>query len=447
MNKTTIKDIVNNKLCVGCGLCISESEDSKMILNDEGFLVPDITKEFNDNAIKVCPFNPHPEKEVEDEDQLAALFLDTKNMKYEFTLGHFYGGYIGNSKNYRPTSSSGGLGTYVFQKLLDKGIVDHLFIVQSHDGAYAYEWFEKGNDIKTTSKTRYYPVSLERLFLEIDNKKGKVAISGIPSFIKAVRLKQHYYPQYKEKIPFLVGIICGGIKSCFFSDYLAQKAGFKKEYTHAKYRIKDFDSTASDYSFGAEDLKGNIKTIKMREVGDMWGTSYFNCNAYDFASDVTAELADISLGDAWLKPYSDDGRGSNVFITRSKIAEEIIQEGLAKDELEFEEITTETLKLSQGGGIRHRQIGLKYRLKSQKKKGLLTPKIRKRILQNIPIEFQLVQKQRMKMRQKSIEVWKSTPNSLQFDKIMEADQKKLRLLTRVYHRIQIIKRKVRLKTI
>src|SRR5690554_6780848 len=101
MNKTTIKDIVNNKLCVGCGLCISESEDSKMILNDEGFLVPDITKEFNDNAIKVCPFNPHPEKEVEDEDQLAALFLDTKNMKYEFTLGHFYGGYIGRSEERR----------------------------------------------------------------------------------------------------------------------------------------------------------------------------------------------------------------------------------------------------------------------------------------------------------------------------------------------------------
>src|SRR5690554_374196 len=136
----------------------------------------------------------------------------------------------------------------------------------------------------------------------------------------------------------------------------------------------------------------------MREVGNMWGTSYFNCNAYDFGSDVTAELADISLGDAWLKPYSNDGRGTNVIITRSLLADKIIQEGLANGELEIDKISTETLKLSQGGGIRHRQIGLKYRLKLQKKKGLLTPQIRKRILQNIPIEFQLVQKQRMKMR-------------------------------------------------
>lgn len=447
MKKTTIKDIVNNKLCVGCGLCISESKNSKMILNDEGFLVPDITKEFNDVAIKLCPFNPYPEKEVEDEDILAALFLDTINMKREFTLGYFFGGYIGNAKAFRLTSSSGGLGTYVFQKILDKGIVDHLFIVQAYEGAYNYEWFEKGSDILKTSKTRYFPVSLERLFLEIDSKKGKVAISGIPSFIKAVRLKQHYYPEYKKKIPFLVGIICGGIKSSFFSDYLAQKAGFEKEYTKPKYRIKDFNSSANDYSFGAEDLKGNKKTIKMREVGNMWGTSYFNCNAYDFGSDVTAELADISLGDAWLKPYSNDGRGTNVIITRSLLADKIIQEGLANGELEIDKISTETLKLSQGGGIRHRQIGLKYRLKLQKKKGLLTPHIRKRILQNIPIEFQLVQKQRMKMRQKSLDVWKKTPNAVTFDQQMSADKFKLKLLTQFYHKLQGLKNKIGLKKI
>src|SRR5690554_6515702 len=120
MNKTTIKDIVNNKLCVGCGLCISESEDSKMILNDEGFLIPDITKEFNDNAINVCPFNPNPDKAVEDEEKLAKLFLETVTMNHEATIGHYIGAYIGHAEEFRATSSSGGLGTYVFQKLLEQ---------------------------------------------------------------------------------------------------------------------------------------------------------------------------------------------------------------------------------------------------------------------------------------------------------------------------------------
>lgn len=447
MKKVTIKDIVTNNLCVGCGLCISESKNSKMIWNDEGFLVPDITKEFTNKAIKLCPFNPNPDESVKDEDKLADLFLETSRTKEEATLGHFFGAYIGSAKEYRHTSSSGGLGTYIFQRLLERGIVDHLFVVQECEGAYGYEWFDKEGDIKKTSKTRYYPVSLERLFLEIDQKEGKVAVSGIPSFIKAIRLKQFYYPKYKEKIPFLVGIICGGIKSKFFSDYLAQKAGFDKDYTKPEYRIKDYNSSASDYSFGAVDKQGNEKCIKMRKVGNMWGTSYFNCNAYDFGPDVTAELADISLGDAWIKPYSEDGRGSNVIITRSSVADELIQKGILKGDLEIENISSETLKLSQGGGIRHRQVGLKYRMKLQKKKGLLVPHIRKRILRDIPFEFQLVQKKRMKMRQKSLDVWKENPDALIFDEKMASDKFQLKVLTRIYHKLQSTKRKVGLKDI
>ena len=50
----------------------------------------------------------------------------------------------------------------------------------------------------------------------------------------------------KEKIGFLVGIICGGIKSSFFTEYLAGKTGSSNnDYKKAEYRIKDFNSSAS----------------------------------------------------------------------------------------------------------------------------------------------------------------------------------------------------------
>lgn len=87
------------------------------------------------------------------------------------------------------------------------------------------------------------------MFREIDDKKGKVAVSGVACFIKAIRLKQYYKPEYKEKIPFLVGIICGGLKSSFFTDYLAQKTGIKGRYTKQDYRIIDVNSLSSDYAF------------------------------------------------------------------------------------------------------------------------------------------------------------------------------------------------------
>ncbi len=40
----------------------------------------------------------------------------------------------------------------------------------------------------------------------------------------------------------------------------------------------------------------------------MWGGGLFKANAYDFCDYVTTELADISLDDARLPRYNQDGK-------------------------------------------------------------------------------------------------------------------------------------------
>lgn len=445
MKKFTIKNIVQHDLCIGCGICISESKTASMVWNQYGFLVPDVTKEFEEDAIKVCPFNPQPENEVADEDQLAELFLTDAPHK-DPDIGHFHEIYVGYAQQFRSTSSSGGIGTYVLEQLLKQGIVDHLFIVKEVNGQYDYQWFDDYRQITQVSKTRYCPVSLEKLFLEIDQKPGKVAVSGIPPFLKAIRLKQYYYPEYREKIPFLIGIICGGWKSKFFTDYLAQKAGIKGNYYNQEYRIKDETSYALDYSFGAFDQNENFHQMKMKLAGNMWGTGLFNANASDFSDDVTAELADISLGDAWIQPYMKDGKGTSLFVTRSALAEQLIQEGIHKEDLSLETLALDQFIQSQKGAFRHRRIGLKYRLNELKKSNSLLLYKRKRILVNAPIEYQFVQKQRRKVRKASLEVWLKYKDVEKFDK--EMDQMKLELdrKTLWYHRLQKLRRILGFKT-
>ena len=442
-----IKDIVKSDLCIGCGVCVSESEGSlKMKLDDRGFHVPVQISDKKTNAVRVCPYNPNPDKEVADEDRLAEMFLSDAIHKDD-RIGSYHNIYVGISNRFRKTSSSGGIGTYVLEQLLTQGIVNHLFVVKEVDGKYAYQWFDKAEQIREISKTRYIPVTLEKLFLEIDQKEGKIAVSGIPPFLKAIRLKQYYHPQYKDKIAFLVGIICGGWKSTFFTDYLAQKSGIKGEYNNQQYRIKDDNSRAIDYSFGAYDESGSHHEMKMRTVGDMWGSSLFNSNASDFSDDVTAELADISLGDAWIDPYDKDGRGTSLFVTRSLLAEQIIKDGINKGELELEELSIDRFKQSQAGAFRHRQMGMKYRLKLLKKKKGLIPHKRKRLFENIPFEFKMVQKQRMLVRAKSIEYWQETKEAVEFEEKINPLRESLRKKTRVYHTVQKIKSKLGLNRI
>lgn len=435
-----IAQIVDNDMCIGCGLCTYKcpSDALTMVWNEKGFLIPELTGICDNDAscISVCPFNPAPVEAVKDETAIADIFLSNGTEVHD-KLGRLIGIYAAYSEEFRSTSSSGGIGTYIFDQLLDRGIVDHVFSVRSSDEAsthYEYKVSSSKQDLRDSSRTKYYPVTLGTVLPQIDRLEGNVAIVGVACFVKAIRLAQYHDPILKEKIPFIAGIICGGVKSKFFTEYLASKAGADYDNIQSpNYRIKDIISTASDYSFGCIDVTNkDYKKIKMREVGDMWGTGLFKANACDFCDDVVTELADISLGDAWIEPYSKDGRGTSVIITRSPLAELIVQEGMQKSEIVIELISPDTMRASQQGSYNHRHEGLHIRLKEARKKGI--PIAEKRYGKTpVSHDVAIVQKLRRVTRKKSLEVWRQVESAAEFDKKMHKVLLSLRLATRVTH--------------
>ncbi|MDM1719801.1 Coenzyme F420 hydrogenase/dehydrogenase, beta subunit C-terminal domain [Acinetobacter towneri] len=436
----TIDLIVKNNLCTGCGVCISEdqSHQAKMIWNNEGFLVPSLGKSSTqDKMIKVCPFAI----QQKNEDELGELFLKLPETQYHDKIGYYYGLYAGYSKQFRETSSSGGIATYVFNALLEQKIVDYLFIVKEVDGQYAYQFFSNVEEITQISKTRYTPVTLEKLFQELSKVDGKVAVSGVACFVKAIRLKQMYDPVLKEKIAFIVGIICGGLKSKYYTDYLAQEAGCKNEYNYAQYRVKNKESYALDYKFSCiEKSDKKIHMVDMQSLGDMWGTGLFKSNACDFCDDVLTELADISLGDAWIDPYDKNGLGNSIIITRTKIAENLIKNGLNKNLLALDVMNTEKIILSQNGSFNHRHKGLAFRVMKVNKEGKLTPRKRNKHMVNQNLLFNFVQNSRLKTRQKSLDYWLETRNHLKFKIKMKPYLENLKFFTLWNHRLIKLKK-------
>jgi coenzyme F420-reducing hydrogenase beta subunit/acetyltransferase-like isoleucine patch superfamily enzyme len=410
-------------LCSGCGVCVSESNGTlAMKWNDDGFLVPvAISDNIPAQAIKVCPFNPKPEKDVEDEDILASRFLSTAK-NFDAKIGRFESTFVGYSNRFRATSSSGGIATFVLEKLLKLDIVDYLYVVQKDgNSGYRYQVFHKNEDITSISKTRYYPVTLEKLFSTISETEGRVAVSGVPCFLKAIRLKQHYHPELKQKIPFLLGIFCGGLKSKHYTDFLAQSAGIFNTYSDSEYRVKDATSTANDYSFSALDAQGQSHDVKMSTLGDMWGTGMFKARSCDFCTDVVAELADISVGDAWLPEYKADGLGNSIIITRSQLADQIIQSGIQAGELVLDSIPANKVVQSQSGGFNHRHTGVGFRVWFAKNfTDMFLPVVRVRFQNKIALHDALIQVLRERTRSKSLRIWSQTKNISAFQAKMTA---------------------------
>jgi coenzyme F420 hydrogenase subunit beta len=435
-----IELVVNNNLCIGCGLCVSKcgSNALEMKWNDDGFLVANATKncDCDGNCLDVCPFNPFPKEEVKTENEISELFLSSATNHHP-KIGKYNSIYAGYSEEFRLKSSSGGLGTYICTALLDKKIVDHIFSIKASSKSgifYEYSLSSSKSDILNAAKTRYFPVSLATVFSEIDHLEGTIAIVGVGCFIKAIRLAQNSDPKLKEKIPFLIGIICGGVKSKFFTEYLASKMDIEtKNIQKPQYREKDVVSSATDYSFSCSDENNIEKSLKMRIVGDMWGTGLFKNNACDFCDDVTTELADISLGDAWLDPFDKDGKGTNVIVTRSLLAENLIKEGIENKSLKVDFLPLDKFLTSQQGSFNHRHLGMPARIEIAKKNKQLVPPKRYEN-EKASFDFKLVQKQRMKVRAQSLQFWQNNPEAKLFNEAMKKPLKKLKFYTNIYHK-------------
>lgn len=447
-----INSVVKYDLCTGCGLCIYKCPTNalKMNWNENGFLTPILTDNCDQKGecIDVCPFNPFPNEDVKTENEIAKQFL-TDQIHSHPKIGIYKGIYAGYANDFRLTSSSGGLATFIFFELLNQDIVNHIFSVtesRKESTHYEYTVISSKEELLASSKTRYYPVTLSEVLTKIQTLKGKVAIAGVACFLKAIRLAQHKDPALKEKIPFLVGIICGGLKSRYYTDYLANRTGLNfSDYKKPQYRIKNKESGAGDYSFGCVDAKTNqMKTIRMKVVGDMWGTGLFKSNACDFCDDVTTELADISVGDAWIKPYHEDGRGTNLIVTRSNFSDKLITNGIKTGKLEIESLDLNRFLLSQKGSFNHRHTGLSYRKKASERKNVSIPP--KRFdNEKVSLDFKLVQILRMKTRRKSIELWKNNSNARSFDQKIAFDLKLLKFATTFYHYKKALFNKLRIK--
>ena len=442
-----IQSVVDNNLCIGCGLCAAQCKNNaiQIQMNELGFYTANLSGDCDDDCINVCPFNPEPDDEVKTENEIAKIFLTQAN-KHNNKIGRYIGTYAGYSFENRLTSSSGGIATYTLAELMKRGVVQHVISVKAqadNSQHYVYSISSSIAELSSAAKTKYYPVTLADALKELKSLDGKVAIVGVACFIKAIRLAQVQDPVFSEKIGFLIGIICGGIKSSFFAEYLASKAGVSaNHFKKPEFRIKDYSSSASDYSFGCLDQYNNQKTIKMRTVGDMWGTGLFKANACDYCDDVTTELADLSLGDAWLEPYSQDGLGTNVIVTRSCLAEDIIKSGFEQGDLFIETLSEDIFLASQQGSFNHRHDGLGFRIKQSKMAVSSFPPKRFVSIKISPL-LKIIQLLRRAAREKSLVVWMDSKDATAFDIRMAQCLYWLRFFTKVNHYQRAIGRRVR----
>lgn len=377
----TIENVIEEDMCVGCGACTVVSGGKVPVtIGRFGSYKADVVT--SDSATrraagKVCPFSD----ESRNEDRIAEDTFSEELPGLDI-LGKYRGVYAGrlSDDGLLAGSSSGGLTSWVAQKLLEKGLVDGVIHVggsnTSSTELFAYQVSYSVVEVLGKRKSAYYSTSFADAVQSIRGDGRKYAFTGVPCFVRAARLVCEQDDVLAGQIVYFLGLVCGHLKSAAFAKSLAWQTGVAPHELEAvDFRVKAPSRSSKDYDFGARGKAADELLTKPTRslIGGNWGHGMFQLNACNYCDDIFAETADIAFGDAWLPEYEMEPRGTNVLVTRNAVIDELVRSSRDDGELCLDDLPPERAIASQGGNFRHRRVGLAVRLHDDARKGASVP--------------------------------------------------------------------------
>lgn len=338
-----------------------------MAMDRDGLWKPDATVTAGPDFAARCPFSPA----TADEDAIAAERFPAPARRTDL-LGRHESTWVGHvaEGQFRTNGSSGGMVSWVAAELLRTGAVDAVAHVapvaapQDDGRFFAYRLSRAPDEIAGGAKSRYYPVELSGVIDAIRATPGRYAVVAVPCFVKALHLLRRTDPVIAGRVTHLLGLFCGHQKSARLVDSFAWQLDTPiKRVRAVDYRIKDAARPANWYRAHLTLDDGSARAEDWWNLADGdWGAGFFQNPACDWCDDVVAETADVAFGDAWVEPYSSDGRGTNVVIARSPAIHALIERAVADGRLALTAVDAAFVEQTQAAGFRHRREGLAYRL-------------------------------------------------------------------------------------
>lgn len=361
--------VVDNGYCVGCGVCAGICPADNLVMKDGagfGYIPVDRGQCLEDCSIclDVCPFGPHKENE----DTISEdLFTEVPGIDFRRETGFFLNSYVGSVVDPadRWRAGSGGVASWFLAELLDSRLVDRIACVRragTPGRLFEYTVLDRAEDVKQSGKPAYYPVELSGVLRRMQQEPGLWGVVGLPCFIKALRLAARQNTTINDRISIYAGLVCGQLCSKGFTEILIRRMGLDpRAITGVSYREKKKDRSARFYGVVFYDDEGNTHEFRdIRYFWNLWNMS--SLQACRYCDDIFAETADIVFMDAWLEEYAKDPRGNNLVVTRTTLADELLQSGISTGRLDMEPISIDRIVMSQRGVLRRKRTQLAHRL-------------------------------------------------------------------------------------
>jgi coenzyme F420 hydrogenase subunit beta len=371
----SLKAIIHEGLCCGCGTCAGVCPVGAIQMQKtSGLHIPQID-ELKCTNCGMC-FRCCPGHSVNFDDLALEAFNDSYKASSVGNYTDCYVGYSGDNQ-IRFDSSSGGLVAQLLIFALENNIIDGVITTRMRKFApLETEPFiaRTKEEIIEASKSKYCPVAANVCLKEILSERGRFAAVGLPCHIHGIRKAEQENKKLKKKIVLKFGLLCSHTVDFAGTSFLVKKLGFKQ-------------GDVSSLSYRGEGWPGSMLiktrtavTAKLPLVGSwfaywmIFSSFFFTPMRCTMCPDQSAELADISFGDAWLPEFKNEKRGMSIIVSRTAIGKNLINRAMAAKSIALTHVDVGKVLQSQRVNLVIKKKDLAFRLSLLKLMGKTTPK-------------------------------------------------------------------------
>jgi len=374
----SLQEIVENGLCLGCGLCESLSGRERITMewvDPPGRLRPRVHAELDEEAeqaiLQGCP-GVHLDEPLDPA-------RHGPNAREDPSFGpwiRIWKGHASEPKIHHLGSSGGAL-TALSLYLLETGKVDFICHVKADDVRpmrTRSHVSTNRDEVLEGAGSRYGPASPLDRFMEQLDKGRPFAVVGKPCDISGVHNMRKLDPRVDELVKYTMAFSCGTFADLQCSRWMLERVGFPGgqdgEENLSLFRYRGYGCPGPTR---AVDQNGKVYDEPYLDFwyGEHGWTHQFRCK---ICADPTGEATDISVADAWQGggPTEEEWGGYSTFISRTPRGDALMQEAIEAGALTVEEHDIALMYDVQPHQAVKKQ-GLNARLKAIEDSGSLGP--------------------------------------------------------------------------
>jgi len=348
-----VHDVAAWRLCLGCGACFGVCPEGMVRLadvEDDGirpFVAAGGCRHCG-TCLQACP----GVRTVAPGRGTAAGNAGADLLRWG-TFLEVWEGFAGDP-TVRFEGSSGGLCTALSLFCLEQGLAGGVL----HVGADPEKPWQNRTVRSTTRRevlqgagSRYAPASPCEGFRQIESAGDASVFVGKPCDVAGLRMAQQLRPELAAKTKIAIGFFCAGTPSTKGTLELLRKYGIDPaDVAGFRYRGQGWPGMAT-----ARFTDGSRPPLRV-SYSESWGfvQKYRPFRCY-LCPDLTAELADISVGDPWYREVDEEEPGRSLILIRTEVGREIFHRARKQGYVTAEPVAPEIIYRSQKNLLGKRQ--------------------------------------------------------------------------------------------